>query len=267
MASPTTNGYAIVTGAGRGIGKQLALTLAKKGYDVLAIDRVQSLLDTLPSDVTPLNADIGTPAGQRDVKAYVKDSPILILAHCAHCTGEISTLMNMDLETFRDIERSNIEAPIFLTQALLENIKSSSGKCRILIFGAPPSETFKPVPTGGSLFMTKCALKYMANVLRIEMKNVAKIGYVEPGMTKTEFIEGWSNGSGPFSQMLKGRIEKGHCYSAEETAEWLSAVLNLDDEAFEVAAHKEDNPEQSYGVKLTETPERTGAMYNIPTKA
>merc|ERR1712224_500024 len=189
------------------------------------------------------------------------------LIHAAHTTGEMSTFMDMDLQTFRDIERSNLEAPIFLTQALLDNIKGSNGSCRILLFGAPPNETFKPVPTGGSLFMTKCALKYMANVMKVEMKDLAQIGYIEPGMTRTEFIEEWANcGKGPLSTMLQGRLSRGEVFSAKETAQWIAAILELSNEAFNVAVHKEDNPEQSYGVELTETPERKGAFYKIPNK-
>lgn len=248
---------AVVTGAGRGIGLEVTKQLVSNGYRVIAVDREQDLLNKLPTSVEALNADIGTPEGQKSVQTTIGDAPLHILAHIAHAY-KIAPLMKMDLKSHRDIQRSNIEAPIFLTQVLLENIKAANGNCKMILCGAPVGDEYKPIPTGGSLFMTKVAIRYLANVLRLEMGDIVQIGYIEPGMTKTPFIEGLVEEKGPLANMAEKRIAAGHFYTQETTGEWIMAILQLPKDEFEVPIHKEDNPAQNYGVKFPETPERQG---------
>jgi len=259
---------AIVTGAGRGIGLELAKQLADNGYRVIAVDRVQDLLNQLPDSIEPpvdrVNADIGTPEGQNTVKQFIGAAPLHVLAHIAHAY-KIAPLMKMDLASHRDIQRSNIEAPIFLTQALLENIKAANGACKIILVGAPVNDTYKPVPTGGSLLMSKVAIRYIANILRKEMKNIAKIGYIEPGFTKTPFLEELAKQSteGPFKTLATKRIASNKYYSQATTGEWIMALLKQTNEVFETPIHKEDNPAQHYGVKFPDNiPERQGKWVN-----
>ncbi|KAF2242422.1 NAD(P)-binding protein [Trematosphaeria pertusa] len=44
--------WALITGASDGIGKEFALALAKKGYNIILISRTQSKLDTLASEIS-----------------------------------------------------------------------------------------------------------------------------------------------------------------------------------------------------------------------
>jgi len=250
---------AVVTGAGRGIGFETARQLAAEGYRVIAVDREADLLANMfnIAGLETVEADIGTPEGQQKVKNVLGNSPLAVLAHIAHATT-LTPLLDMDLETHRDIQRSNIEAPIFLTKALLDNIKATHGKCRIILTGAPVADAYKPIPTGGSLFMTKVAIKYLANVLRLEMKGVAQIGYIEPGLTRTPFIDNATSSKGPLGMMVTKRIAANQYYTQETTGEWIVALLKQTDEVFASAVHKEDNPAQAYGVEFPETPERKG---------
>ncbi|MBU1298857.1 MAG: SDR family NAD(P)-dependent oxidoreductase, partial [Bacteroidetes bacterium] len=43
----STNKKAIVTGAGRGIGRSISISLAKDGYDVALISRIASKLESV----------------------------------------------------------------------------------------------------------------------------------------------------------------------------------------------------------------------------
>lgn len=250
---------AIVTGAGRGIGRALTKELTERGYYVLAVDRDLSLLEKWKGvkGVKPVKADIGTPRGQSLVKDTIYGKKLHILAHIAHATA-VSPLMKMKLEDHRDIQRSNIEAAIFLTKSVMGNIEATGGVSRILLVGAPIADSYKAIPTVGSLMMTKCALKYIANVLKIELQGKAKVGYIEPGLTNTPFAQELMKAEGPMAKMVAKRINSGECYTEEESGAWVAAVLDQPDEIFECDVHKEDNPEQSYGIELTETPERKG---------
>ena len=59
--------WAIITGAGTGIGEGLALNLASKGYQVLAVGRRREPLEKVksknPSQITTLSTDIATDEG------------------------------------------------------------------------------------------------------------------------------------------------------------------------------------------------------------
>jgi 17beta-estradiol 17-dehydrogenase / very-long-chain 3-oxoacyl-CoA reductase len=44
--------WALITGASDGIGKEFALSLAAKGYNLILVSRTQSKLDSLSADIT-----------------------------------------------------------------------------------------------------------------------------------------------------------------------------------------------------------------------
>ncbi|UPT68511.1 MAG: SDR family NAD(P)-dependent oxidoreductase [Sphingobacteriales bacterium JAD_PAG50586_3] len=65
--------YAVVTGAGKGIGKAIALTLANSGYTVIACSRTQSDLEQLQQDnanIIPFAADLATTQGVEALGAF-----------------------------------------------------------------------------------------------------------------------------------------------------------------------------------------------------
>jgi len=47
----STNKKAIVTGAGRGIGRSISISLAKDGYDVALISRIASKLESVAIEI------------------------------------------------------------------------------------------------------------------------------------------------------------------------------------------------------------------------
>ncbi|RMD40623.1 hypothetical protein DV735_g4495, partial [Chaetothyriales sp. CBS 134920] len=52
--------WAVVTGASDGIGKQFALQLARKGFNILLVSRTQSKLDALSQEITASNPNVTT---------------------------------------------------------------------------------------------------------------------------------------------------------------------------------------------------------------
>jgi short-subunit dehydrogenase len=50
-----THGYALVTGAGQGIGRSIALELARQGFGILATARTAAALDSLKAEASALN--------------------------------------------------------------------------------------------------------------------------------------------------------------------------------------------------------------------
>ena len=52
------NKVAIVTGASQGIGKEISLSLAKKGAKVICISRNEEALKSVVSDIKKLNGEV-----------------------------------------------------------------------------------------------------------------------------------------------------------------------------------------------------------------
>lgn len=58
---------AIVTGAASGMGRTMAIALANAGFDVLAVDRDQAGLATLPAAIRTLAADLSAPGAPDNI--------------------------------------------------------------------------------------------------------------------------------------------------------------------------------------------------------
>merc|ERR1711963_45446 len=107
------------------------------GMDVLAVARREALLTEVAKhpNVRVCVADVGTLDGWEKVRAAVGDTPLHVLVHNAgvNITG---SLVEGSRESFQTMLRVNLEAPIFLTQALLPNLHAADGSARILIVGS-----------------------------------------------------------------------------------------------------------------------------------
>ena len=68
--------YALITGAGTGIGRALSERLIKKNHEVIGVGRRPAPLEKLKQDfgksVTIVEADIGTVSGRNKIHSVVK---------------------------------------------------------------------------------------------------------------------------------------------------------------------------------------------------
>jgi len=80
---PTQQQTAIVTGAASGMGRAMAIALQGAGFDVLAVDRNQAGLATLPQGIRGLAADLSDPR-----------APDAITAEALKPHGRIDVLVN-----------------------------------------------------------------------------------------------------------------------------------------------------------------------------
>jgi 3-oxoacyl-[acyl-carrier protein] reductase len=118
-----TGKIALVTGAARGIGADIARVLSRKGAQVVCLD-VPSAGDTLAQVVNGLAA--GGWAYQGDVAdlklvTYLKErhGRVDVVVHNAGITRD-KTLANMDGDRWDQVLAVNLAAPIRVTEALLE---------------------------------------------------------------------------------------------------------------------------------------------------
>lgn len=118
--SGVTQRVALVTGAGRGIGRETALLLAARGAQVMCAARTETELAStgLPYVV----ADLGTEEGCAHAIAETERQlgPVDILA-CNHGIGSAHerVVWEQDLELWHETLRINLDGPFFLTRLLL----------------------------------------------------------------------------------------------------------------------------------------------------
>ncbi len=122
--SPGVEGrVALVTGAGRGIGRVAADLLASRGGRVMAVARSENELQTLGLDYVV--ADLGTPQG---CELAVKETqnrlgPVAILV-CNHGIGSAheQVIWEQDPKTWRETMRINLDGPYFLSQLVVKDM-------------------------------------------------------------------------------------------------------------------------------------------------
>src|SRR6266852_7744105 len=185
---------AVVTGASSGIGKAIALALAKQGAEVCLVARRREALDGVareaqangirshvrPADLT-LDEDIHTLTQglQRDFERV--DVPILCGGAISHGPLEKAPLADFDL-----MYRSNLRAHYALTQALLPLLRKQKGQVVFI----NSSAGLRSPATVGQFSATQYALRAVADSLRDEVNaDGIRVLSVFPGRTATPRME------------------------------------------------------------------------------
>jgi NAD(P)-dependent dehydrogenase (short-subunit alcohol dehydrogenase family) len=179
---------ALVTGAGRGIGRAIAQRLAALGATVLCVSRTQSELDetvrSAGSEAFALALDISADsAAKAMVDALLARIPSLdILVHCAGImqTGSVEGMNLVDFDRAFEI---NVRSPYALTQAALPALKVGRGQVLFV-----NSSIIRAANTAGRGIhaVTQAALKAFADNLRDEVNPYGvRVLSIVPGRTAT----------------------------------------------------------------------------------
>jgi len=121
---------ALVTGAGRGIGRAVTELLLSRGARVMAAARSEAELTELGTDFTV--ADLGTPYGCALAVEETRErmGPIEIFV-CNHGIGSAHEKMiwEQDSEIWRETMRVNLDGPFYLSKLILkEMVKNGYGR-------------------------------------------------------------------------------------------------------------------------------------------
>jgi NAD(P)-dependent dehydrogenase (short-subunit alcohol dehydrogenase family) len=136
--SALKNKVAIVTGAGRGIGRAIALKLATAGASVVVVSRTAEAIDAVASEISTsggkalaIAADVSRDADiARIISATLERfGGIDILVNNAAIIPASKNLVDSDPQVWRDVIEINLVAPALLIKAALPGmIASRSGK-------------------------------------------------------------------------------------------------------------------------------------------
>jgi NAD(P)-dependent dehydrogenase (short-subunit alcohol dehydrogenase family) len=180
----------LVTGAGGGIGKAIALALAAEGAAVWLVGRAREKLDAvaraserLGAQTRSYPADLTCDRDVRELAAALQREigHIDILIHCA-AEIRLGTVESAPVEDFDRQYRLNVRAPFLLTQVLLPLLRPRSGQ---IVF-VNSSAGLSAAANASQYAATKHALRAIADSLRQEVNvHGIRVLSVYPGRTAT----------------------------------------------------------------------------------
>jgi NAD(P)-dependent dehydrogenase (short-subunit alcohol dehydrogenase family) len=216
---------AFVTGASRGIGKAIAVALARSGFDVAITARTvqpgeqrEHSSTVKQSDTTPLpgslqeTAAMIEAAGQRALmapadiidRASLGAAATLVLERWGHVDvlvnnarfigpGHMDRFLDTPISAIENHMQGNFFAPLVLTKLLLPTMMSRrSGRIINLTSGSAMSDPLRPAGSGGwgiSYGATKAALHRVAGILAVELEEYGILAFnCDPGYIATERI-------------------------------------------------------------------------------
>ena len=160
--------FAIVTGAGSGIGRALAIELSEEPVIVLAVGRREEpLLETVDlasGQVKVISADIGRKTGRTKVLGtLIEGSRVKYLVHAAGvCTIERAT--DITPESWQNVMATNVDGRLFLTLCLLPWLQRGS---RVLFVGS--NSATKPRKGSTAYCVSKAASFMLHECLKLEL--------------------------------------------------------------------------------------------------
>jgi len=186
--SPLAGRKALVTGAGRGIGRALAIRLAGLGADVICVARTTTELDetvTLAGQkAIALSCDIGSDSAHAEILARIQKSggSLDILVHSAGIM-RTGTVYTVDLADFDALFAVNVRAPYALTKLLLPLLKEAKGE---IVFVNSSIIRAANIAGRGVFAASQAALKALTDSVRDEVNaDDVRVMSVMPGTTAT----------------------------------------------------------------------------------
>ncbi len=182
----TKQSSVVITGAGSGIGRALAVEAARRGHHlVLAGRRLELLQETArmagQNDAVCVTADVTTPQGRASIVAAVGDRMDVLINNAGTLSvGRFSEAADGDLER---MVATNLTAPMALTRDLLPALGAAHG--RVVNIGSVFGDIAFPFFAGYSA--TKFGLRGFSDAIRRELSGTGvSVTYIAPRAARTE---------------------------------------------------------------------------------
>jgi short-subunit dehydrogenase len=186
---------ALITGASRGIGRELALGLAQRGYDLLVVARSESQLQALAHEVQAahqrqthlLALDLTQPDAASQVATWSSQhapSGLAVLVNNAGY-GLWGRFEKLSLEEQMNMLQLNLTLPVQLTYALLPLLRQAP---RGYILNVASTAAYQAVPSLTVYAASKAFVLSFSRGLRYELKDTSiSVTCLSPGATTTDF--------------------------------------------------------------------------------
>ncbi|HVQ49094.1 MAG TPA: glucose 1-dehydrogenase [Mycobacterium sp.] len=188
---------ALVTGAGKGIGKGIALTFARAGADVALVARTKDDLEAVADEIrtTGRNA-VAIPADVTDIEALgdVVEQAVAalggldVLVNNAGGVEQLGTYMDMSVSILENAFRFNVSAPFELGRNAVPHMLTRGGGSIVNIgsmSGQQNERGFLPYS------LAKSALGKFTQLAAIELAPRVRVNAILPGCVETEALRGF----------------------------------------------------------------------------
>ncbi|KAK4194115.1 Dehydrogenase/ reductase [Triangularia verruculosa] len=194
------NQVALVTGAGRGIGREIALALARAGATVACLARTESEVADVVNEISrqglprgmPVVADLSQLAEIDRALALITTTlgPIDILVNNAGIDRIGAFSDEADFDAWWHVVEVNLRAPAALIHRVLPSMTSRRGRGGVIIsIGSRNAVHNHPFMTAYSA--TKTALLRLHQCLELELQHTdVRLFYVQPGDVATALMGG-----------------------------------------------------------------------------
>jgi NAD(P)-dependent dehydrogenase (short-subunit alcohol dehydrogenase family) len=177
-----TGKTALVTGANRGLGRELAVQLRDRGAHVYAAARDPQAVDL--AGVTPLALDITDPASVAAASRAASGVAILV-NNAGSSTG--SSLLTGDLAAIRREMETHFFGTLAVTRAFAPQLATHGSSAVLNILSVL---SWLSIPRSGAYSAAKSAEWSMTNALRLELAaqgtrvTALHVGYMDTDMTR-----------------------------------------------------------------------------------
>jgi len=224
-ARPLTGKVAIVTGASRGIGEQIARVLHRDGATVLGVDvpqaasELQAVMGELGGD--HLTLDITTKDAPKRIARHVKDTfgGVDIVVHNAGITRD-KRLMNMKRDTFASAIAVNLTAPERITAELLtQKLVNPNGR----VIGVASIAGIAGNLGQTNYAASKAGVIGLVDSLADDLENGITINAVAPGFIETKMTAAVPFATREVGRRLNALSQGGLPVDVAETIAWLAS--------------------------------------------
>lgn len=191
-----TNKLAIITGASRGIGRALAIELAKSGCGLLLnalekneLNDLTNELRAFPVRVDVMAADLSNPVNRRVVLKWIckHDPPPDILVNNVGMGGQFGLFEHVILSDIEKIIALNVSAFVYLTHELIPVLHKRS-QAKIVNISSGIARL--PYPGLAIYGATKAFVSSFSESLACELTGTSiDVLCFHPGFTATHFME------------------------------------------------------------------------------
>jgi len=194
MKEKTNKQTVCITGAGSGLGKEAAITIARRGHKVIAtvlyeeqIQEVEKIKNKESLDIEVIKVDITDKKDREkllfyDIDVYISNAAI----------ADSGSIAEVDVKIIEDVFKVNVFSNIKAAQLVLKNMIENKREGKIIFLSSQIGRI--ALPFLGPYASSKFAIEGFASCLRDEMKILNKlegtniqISIIEPGSYATGF--------------------------------------------------------------------------------
>jgi NAD(P)-dependent dehydrogenase (short-subunit alcohol dehydrogenase family) len=192
MTQPLAGSIALVTGASRGIGRAVALTLARSGAHIVAVARTTGALEEVDDAARAAGTSATlVPLDMRDYAGIYRLASALneryqrldVMVGNAGVVGQRSPLDHIDPQNWEEVMAVNVTANWHLIRAMEALLKrSAAGRAVFITSGAATHAR----AYSGAYSVSKAALNVLARTYAAETDATAlRVNLFNPGPTRT----------------------------------------------------------------------------------